>query len=250
MKNNNLLFIRILFLIMVIVVGVGALALYLINSSNLVLYKIILSIILIISFLVTSFILITSIILINLVKKKSISNFQKSYLIKTIRYIYVPVLYLANILNIDKNKIRGVFAQINNRIVLSTEMKIDPEHILVLLPHCIQKSSCPHRVTTNIENCKKCGQCNIDGIVRLKEKYNINVVVSTGGTLARKIIKETHPKAIIAVACERDLSAGILDVRKIPVIGVLNERPEGPCINTRVSIDKIEDSINYLLGKE
>jgi hypothetical protein len=41
-----------------------------------------------------------------------------------------------------------------------------------------------------------------------------------------------------------------MDVRKIPVVGVLNERPQGPCINTRVSVDKIEDSIRYLLGKE
>ncbi|MCT4594901.1 MAG: DUF116 domain-containing protein [Anaeromicrobium sp.] len=250
MKKNDSLFIKMIFLIMGIFFALGSLALYLINSSNLVLYKIILSIILIISFCLGIFILITAIVLIHVFKKKDIGNFEKVYLNKSIRYVYLGILNLANLLNIDKNKIRGVFAQINNRVVLSTRVKIEPEYILVLLPHCIQKSSCPHKVTTNIENCKKCGQCNIDNILKLKEKYNVNVFVSTGGTLARKIIKENNPKGIIAVACERDLSAGIMDVRKIPVVGVLNERPQGPCINTRVSVDKIEDSIRYLLGKE
>ena len=46
--------------------------------------------------------------------------------------------------------------------------------------------------------------------------------------MARQMVKEIRPKAIIAVACERDLTSGIQDVFPLPVIGVLNERPFGP----------------------
>lgn len=83
--------------------------------------------------------------------------------------------------------------------------------------------------------------------MKLKKERNIDVVVATGGTFARKFIKEKRPKAIIAVACERDLTSGIQDVRRIPVLGVLNQRPEGPCYNTLVSIDEIEKAIDFFL---
>ena len=74
--------------------------------------------------------------------------------------------------------------------------------------------------------------------------------VATGGTLARQMVKEIRPKAIIAVACERDLTSGIQDVFPLPVIGVLNERPFGPCFNTRVDIKKVEAAILDFLDTE
>ena len=42
---------------------------------------------------------------------------------------------------------------------------------------------------------------------------------------------------------ERDLTSGIQDVFPLPVLGVLNERPFGPCFNTRVDINKLEAAI-------
>ena len=62
--------------------------------------------------------------------------------------------------------------------------------------------------------------------------------------MARRIIVENRPDAIVAVACELDLTSGILDSYPIPVLGILNERPFGPCINTRVDIQKVKDAIS------
>ena len=64
------------------------------------------------------------------------------------------------------------------------------------------------------------------------------------------MVKELRPRAIIAVACERDLTSGIQDVFPLPVIGVLNERPYGPCFNTRVDIRKVEAAILDFLDTE
>ena len=47
----------------------------------------------------------------------------------------------------------------------------------------------------------------------------------------------------MAVACELDLTSGIQDSYPIPVIGILNERPHGPCINTKVDIQKVKRAI-------
>jgi hypothetical protein len=76
----------------------------------------------------------------------------------------------------------------------------------------------------------------------------LRLFVATGGTIARRIVKEARPEAIIAVACERDLSSGLVDTYPLPVIGILNERPFGPCINTRVDLRKVQEAITFFAG--
>jgi hypothetical protein len=87
-------------------------------------------------------------------------------------------------------------------------------------------------------------------LVNLAQKYKVNIAVATGGTLARRIIIKTRPKLILAVACERDLVDGMLDVFPIPVYGLLNERPEGPCINTRVKTEILEKVLSKIIRRE
>jgi len=74
--------------------------------------------------------------------------------------------------------------------------------------------------------------------------------IATGGTLARRVIVETRPKAIVAVACERDLTSGIQDSYPIPVIGILNERPFGPCRDTRVDLSKVATAVRFFLRRD
>ena len=76
------------------------------------------------------------------------------------------------------------------------------------------------------------------------------MAVATGGTLARQMVKQIRPTAIVAVACERDLTSGIQDVFPLPVVGVLNERPFGPCFNTRVDIKRVEAAVLDFLEVE
>jgi hypothetical protein len=114
---------------------------------------------------------------------------------------------------------------------------------MILLPHCLQNSECKFKITIDINNCRNCGKCKIGALKELAEQYRVKLRVATGGTLARKWIKETKPKAVIAVACERDLSAGIQDTGELPVLGVLNCRPHGPCLNTDVDVAEIERAL-------
>ncbi len=72
--------------------------------------------------------------------------------------------------------------------------------------------------------------------------------MATGGTLARKIVLDARPEAIVAVACERDLSSGIVDTFPMPVMGISNERPFGPCFNTRVDLEKVKEAIRFFSG--
>lgn len=149
-----------------------------------------------------------------------------------------------------KLKISDIIIRYNNKYVLKSLSKKKIKKVAILLPHCIQNYNCPHKVTTNIDNCKKCGQCKIENLLKLKETYNIVIKVATGGTLARKFILEEKPTFVVAVACERDLISGIYDSLPFKVYGVFNTRPHGPCIDTDVSIEEIIKVLNFIWKKD
>ncbi len=69
---------------------------------------------------------------------------------------------------------------------------------------------------------------------------HIKAAVASGGSLARKLVNDTKPDMIIAVACHRDLTEGVRDSWRYPVYSVLNERPKGPCFETTVSYSVID----------
>ncbi len=166
----------------------------------------------------------------------------------TVRLMFPLMLLLGRVLNVPREKIRLSFVKVNNEMVLSElgngAHSIDPKKILVLLPHCIQNSDCPYRVSQNIDLCRRCGKCTLGEILDLRDAYGLTVVIATGGTIARKIVVETRPKLILAVACERDLTSGIQDTYPLPVFGIINERPFGPCFNTRVQMPLLKQALN------
>ena len=105
------------------------------------------------------------------------------------------------------------------------------EKLLILLPRCLAKEE-------------------LVAINALKDRYPLEVHTVSGGELARKKVRELRPTAVIGVACERDLVSGIRDVsQKISVIGIPNQRPEGPCRNTRIDMGELTRAIEFYVGQ-
>jgi len=167
-----------------------------------------------------------------------------------VKFIFPMLVGVGRIFGMDVDKIRRSFVEINNELVMAEAKKVKPERLLVLLPHCLQYHECGVRIIWDIKRCKRCGRCKIKYLLELAEKYNVPISVATGGTLARKVVKEVKPDAIVAVACERDLTSGILDVYPLPVYGVLNKRPNGPCFDTDVDLEKVKRGIEIFLTYE
>ncbi len=166
-----------------------------------------------------------------------------------LRCIFPTISNMGKFVGISKDEIRKIFIKINNAYIYSNKYNFNSEKLIILIPHCIQNHNCKLKVTNDIDNCKKCGMCKIKELLQLKEKYNTKIFIATGGTLARKIIIDNKPKAVIAVACERDLTSGVKDVKKIPVLGVFNSRPNGPCVDTNINIKEVEKAINFFTDR-
>jgi len=161
-----------------------------------------------------------------------------------IRILFPLVMMFASVFRIDKDHVKRSFIAVNNALVTAGRDTIERGTLLLLLPHCLQATSCPNKITGGlIENCQGCGKCVIADLVELAREEDLSLAVATGGTLARRVIKDVDPTAIVAVACETDLTSGIRDSYPLPVYGVLNVRPHGPCRDTSVELDHVREAI-------
>lgn len=173
--------------------------------------------------------------------------FSRFMRLTVIKLLLPMIETVGRMLGVDKDRIRQSFIAMNNSLVYSQRYHVAPDRILILLPHCIQLADCEIKVTGSIDKCVLCGRCDIKDLVLLGQRYGIDISVATGGTLARKVIVEKRPQLVLAVACERDLTSGIKDCYPLPVIGVLNERPHGPCYNTIVDVTAIDAALSRII---
>jgi len=131
----------------------------------------------------------------------------------------------------SRDRVAHSFIRVNNRVTRNHNNTGSKRSLLVLLPRCLQSS---------VRN----------EIRQLAERYPFQMSTVAGGEEARKVIRRNRPDFIIAMACERDLVTGIRDVAMfVPVIGIPNERPEGPCKNTVIRMEELETALDMLFGK-
>ncbi|MFH2012742.1 MAG: DUF116 domain-containing protein [Pseudomonadota bacterium] len=164
-----------------------------------------------------------------------------------VHIVFPLMVFLGKLLGIPKERVQRSFVEINNQLVLSQSFRVKPERLLLLMPHCLQDNECKVRITGSVRNCERCGRCEIKELVELAEENNVNLSIATGGTIARRIVVENKPELIIATACERDLTSGIQDSYPIPVYGILNKRPHGPCFNTQVDMSEVKEAMKLFL---
>ncbi|HEX7509741.1 MAG TPA: DUF116 domain-containing protein [Chitinivibrionales bacterium] len=163
----------------------------------------------------------------------------------TVKLLFPVAAALSQLMGFNRNILRTSFVKVNNALTKSQKARIKGERILVLLPHCLQIDICNRKLTTDVNNCMRCGKCPVGSLITLGEKLGLKLEVVNGGTLARKKVAMFKPDGIVAVACERDLTLGIQDVYPIPVYGVINDRPHGPCYNTCVDMNLVEEGIAF-----
>ncbi len=161
--------------------------------------------------------------------------------------LYPLHLVAARLAGVDKRSVERSFIRVNNRVVERQAPAAEPSRVLVLLPHCLQFHECGVRITMDPGKCRRCGNCPMAALLALAETRGTPLAVATGGTLARRFVAVHRPRVVVAVACERDLWSGIRD-SSMPVFGVLNQRPHGPCFDTGVDISALALALDRYCG--
>lgn len=108
--------------------------------------------------------------------------------------------------------------------------KVGKGELLVLIPRCLSKQA-------------------LDGVLEIAGRYDVPVFVATRGQLARRVIRERRPRAVVAVACERDMMTGLRDVAgKLPVLGLTMQLPNGPCRDAAIDLGQMEKWVQGLVA--
>ena len=125
--------------------------------------------------------------------------------------------------------VENASVKVYNRLALLRKRKVGEGELLVLIPRCLSKAT-------------------LDGVLGIAGKYGVPVFVATRGQLARRVIRERRPRAVVAVACERDMVSGLHDVAgKIPVLGLTMTLPSGPCKDALLDLAKLEEWVRSYL---
>ncbi|MCX7844237.1 MAG: DUF116 domain-containing protein [Candidatus Bipolaricaulota bacterium] len=124
--------------------------------------------------------------------------------------------------------------------------RIPPGERVLLLPHCLRPATtCPGRPSREGFLCPTgCGEsCPIrtlrEEALRLGYK---GVCIAPGGALAVRFVREARPRAVVAVACDRELAQGREAVAQwgedSPLVVVVPLSRDG-CVDTAVDLDAV-----------
>ncbi len=117
-----------------------------------------------------------------------------------------------------------------NTLAVRRGRTVGKGELLVLIPRCLSKAA-------------------LDGVLGIAGRYDVPVFVATRGQLARRVIRERRPRAVVAVACERDMLTGLRDVAgKLPVLGLTMRLPNGPCRDAAIDLETMERWVKELVG--
>ena len=97
--------------------------------------------------------------------------------------LFPLTLAIGKVRGVTKDQLRQSMIDLINHLVMLDMYTVDPERILLLTPHCLQESSCVHKVTHDVYNCKQCGRCQVGSLLQVAKDYGCQFIVVTGGTL-------------------------------------------------------------------
>jgi len=118
-----------------------------------------------------------------------------------------------------------------DRLALARRRQVTPDELLILIPRCLSREA-------------------LDGVLDIAKRHGVSAFVATRGQLARRVIKERRPRAVVAVACERDMVSGLHDVAgRVPVLGLTMTLPNGPCKDASIDLGRMDEFVRKYLGR-
>jgi hypothetical protein len=142
----------------------------------------------------------------------------------------------------DRYLVERMAIKVLNHLYRKRYTDIPPCERMVIMPQCLRDLECPAHLDPNLGlACKRCGRCVIDKVRSLNGTNKI--YISPGGTFSVRILEAERPRAVLGVACPRDLFEGmaVCHSLRIPVQGVSLLRYG--CVATDVNLDEVTKAL-------
>lgn len=136
---------------------------------------------------------------------------------------------------------------LNNLLLRLRGRRYRPEEVLLLFSSCLQRSGCECNIRESLANCRRCGQCVVGRLLDLAEERGTRVFMATGGRLAAAQARDPAVKAVVAVACSKELSEGLKATFPKPSALLEISTPNGPCKDTQIDVDIVRRALERFL---
>jgi hypothetical protein len=150
---------------------------------------------------------------------------ERGLLLKTLRLSS----RVGEVFGVQRDWTDNAAVAVYNRLAWAREWRVRANEMLILIPRCLSRTA-------------------LDGVMDIAKRYDVATFVATRGAYARQAIRERRPKAVVAVACERDMISGLRDVAgRLPVLGLTMQLPNGPCKDASLDLVKMEAFVKKYL---
>src|SRR4030042_2187327 len=117
---------------------------------------------------------------------------------------------------------------------------IEPGHKIVFLPQCLRRPGCKASLDENGYHCVTCSAGGRVSAIKAKaEGLGYKIFVCPGGSMIAKIIVKYRPKAVLGIACMKEIlmAAEDLEQARVPYQSV--ELLKNGCVATDVEVEHV-----------
>lgn len=160
-------------------------------------------------------------------------------------FLNSPAKKVANFVGIKDKRVDELYVDLRNKVCEKKFVEVPAKQRVVFLPQCLRGANCKAPQDDEGYHCLKCGGCSIAKIMEFTEKNGTRVFILPGGSMIHRMMQKYSPKAVIGVACNRELVEGISAMEKvnIPSQGIFLLK-DG-CKNTEVDLEEVLEKIKW-----
>lgn len=116
----------------------------------------------------------------------------------------------------------------------------EPGRKIVFLPQCLRKPNCKAVLDENGYHCMSCSaECKVSAIKARAEGLGYKVFICPGGSMISKIIISHRPKAVLGVACMKEILMAAEDLEQVRIPYLAIELLKSGCVNTDVELEHV-----------
>jgi len=143
-------------------------------------------------------------------------------------------------LGIRPENVDRLYIELKNDHYKDKFRETETKHKILFLPQCLRRAGCKAGLDESGYHCVNCSaECKVSAISTKAEKMGYNVFVCPGGSMIAKIILKYRPKAVLGVACIKEIimAAEELEQARIPYQAV--ELLKNGCVLTDVDVEHV-----------
>ncbi len=120
--------------------------------------------------------------------------------------------------------------------------------VLLILPRCVRRASCPVDVRGDLSICADCRRCPLGDVARLTSRRGVRALVAFRSRHAFAMARRDPPDLIVASACEDRLVKALRSVPEIPALLAPLSGMDRPCVGAQFDLAWVTEQVRAALG--